>query len=41
MSEALAKALAEVPALADTLAREIADKLTPANAPRQRVAGEA
>lgn len=38
------KALAEVPALADTLARDIADKLVPANvnAPRQRaVAGEA
>ena len=36
------KALAEVPALAETLAREIADKIAPAAAPsRQRVAGEA
>jgi F-type H+-transporting ATPase subunit b len=38
------KALAEVPALAEGLAREIADKLTPGrapSAPRQRVAGEA
>lgn len=37
------KALAEVPALAETLAREIADKLAPAatTAPRQRVAGDA
>ena len=38
------KALAEVPALAEGLAREIADKLTPSRstpAPRQRVAGEA
>jgi F-type H+-transporting ATPase subunit b len=38
------KALADVPAMAETLAREIADKLTPANAaapPRQRAAGEA
>jgi F-type H+-transporting ATPase subunit b len=41
VNEARAKALAEVPALAQNLAREIADKLTPANAPRQRVAGEA
>lgn len=37
------KALSEVPAMADTLARQIADKLAPASAsaPRQRVAGEA
>jgi F0F1-type ATP synthase membrane subunit b/b' len=38
------KALAEVPGIASTLAREIADKIAPANAsttPRQRVAGEA
>jgi F-type H+-transporting ATPase subunit b len=38
------KALSEVPALAEGLAREIADKLTPGRsspAPRQRVAGEA
>ncbi|MGQ0532522.1 MAG: F0F1 ATP synthase subunit B family protein [Caulobacteraceae bacterium] len=37
------KALAEVPAIAETLARDIADKLTPAGepAPRQRVVGEA
>ena len=38
------KALAEVPALAEGLAREIADKLTPSRSPspaRQRVAGEA
>lgn len=41
VGEARAKALAEVPALAETLARDIADKLAPANAPRQRVAGEA
>jgi F-type H+-transporting ATPase subunit b len=37
------KALAEVPALAEGLAREIADKLAPPRAPstpRQRVAGE-
>lgn len=36
------KALAEVPGIADALAREIADKLVPtgASAPRQRVAGE-
>jgi F-type H+-transporting ATPase subunit b len=41
VNEARAKALAEVPALADTLARDIADKLLAANAPRQRAAGEA
>ena len=38
------KALGEVPAIAETLAREIVDKLTPPRtpaAPRQRVAGEA
>lgn len=36
------KALAEVPALAETLARDIADKIAPATAPaRQRVAGDA
>lgn len=37
------KALGEVPALADQLARDIADKIAPANAsaPRQRVAGDA
>lgn len=38
------KALGEVPALAEGLAREIADKIAPAgaaSAPRQRVAGEA
>lgn len=36
------KALGEVPALADQLAREIADKIAPVGAPaRQRVAGEA
>lgn len=38
------KALAEVPALAEGLARDIADKLAPSrspSAPRQRVAGEA
>jgi F-type H+-transporting ATPase subunit b len=38
------KAMGEVPALADALARDIADKIAPANAtaaPRQRVAGEA
>jgi F-type H+-transporting ATPase subunit b len=37
------KALAEVPAIAEALARDIADKLAPANAnaPRQRVVGEA
>jgi F-type H+-transporting ATPase subunit b len=37
------KALTEVPGLAETLAREIADKIAPAPtpAPRQRVAGEA
>lgn len=37
------QALAEVPAMAEALAREIADKLAPTNAsaPRQRVAGEA
>lgn len=38
------KALAEVPAIAEALARDIADKIAPAanaNAPRQRVAGEA
>jgi len=37
------KALAEVPAIAEALARDIADKFAPANtsAPRQRVAGEA
>jgi F-type H+-transporting ATPase subunit b len=38
------KALADVPALAETLARDIADKLAPKPAPaapRQRVAGEA
>lgn len=36
------KALAEVPGIAETLARDIADKLAPAgaSAPRQRVAGE-
>lgn len=36
-------ALAEVPGIAEALAREIADKIAPANAnaPRQRVAGEA
>jgi hypothetical protein len=37
VNEARAKALAEVPALADTLARDIAAKLTP----RQLVAGDA
>lgn len=43
VTEARTKALAEVPAMADALAREIADKLAPASAsaPRQRVAGEA
>jgi F-type H+-transporting ATPase subunit b len=38
------KALSEVPALAEGLAREIADKLTPSrssSSPRQRVAGDA
>ena len=37
------KALAEVPALADGLARDIADRIAPANstAPRARVMGEA
>ena len=37
------KALAEVPGIAEALAHEIADKIAPANAnaPRQRVAGEA
>ena len=37
------KALAEVPSIAEALARDIADKFAPANAsaPRQRVAGEA
>lgn len=38
------KALSEVPAVAEALARDIADKLTPPRtpaAPRQRVAGEA
>lgn len=37
------QALADVPAIAETLAREIADRIAPANvnAPRQRVAGEA
>lgn len=37
------KALAEVPGIADALARDIADKIAPAgaSAPRQRVAGEA
>jgi F-type H+-transporting ATPase subunit b len=36
------KALGEVPALADQLARDIADKIAPvSSAPRQRVAGEA
>jgi F-type H+-transporting ATPase subunit b len=37
------KALAEVPGIADALARDIADKIAPTNAsaPRQRVAGEA
>ena len=38
------KALVDVPALAETLARDIADKLAPKPAPaapRQRVAGEA
>jgi F-type H+-transporting ATPase subunit b len=36
------KALAEVPGIAEALARDIADKLAPAgaNAPRQRVVGE-
>jgi F-type H+-transporting ATPase subunit b len=36
------KALADVPAMAEALARDIADKLAPANtsAPRQRVVGE-
>lgn len=36
------KALADVPGIADALARDIADKLAPAgaSAPRQRVAGE-
>lgn len=36
------KALAEVPGIADALARDIADKIAPAGAPapRQRVAGE-
>jgi F-type H+-transporting ATPase subunit b len=36
------KALAEVPGIAEALARDIADKLAPVNAntPRQRVAGE-
>jgi F-type H+-transporting ATPase subunit b len=37
------KALAEVPAMAEALARDITDKLTPAitSTPRQRVVGEA
>jgi F-type H+-transporting ATPase subunit b len=37
------KALSEVPALAEQLAREIADKIAPANTatPRQRVVGDA
>jgi hypothetical protein len=37
-------AVAEVPGIAEALAREIADKIAPAgaaSAPRQRVAGEA
>lgn len=41
VNEARAKALAEIPAMAETLARDIADKLAPANTPRQRAAGEA
>ncbi|MGE0595671.1 MAG: ATP F0F1 synthase subunit B [Hyphomonadaceae bacterium] len=42
VNEARAKALAEVPALAEQLARDIADKIAPANIrARQTVAGDA
>lgn len=41
VNDARAKALAEVPALADTLARDIADKILDGDAPRKRAAGEA
>ncbi|MEZ6023248.1 MAG: hypothetical protein R3C16_07535 [Hyphomonadaceae bacterium] len=43
VDEARRKALSEVPALAEGLARDIADKIAPAGAaaPRQRVAGDA
>jgi F-type H+-transporting ATPase subunit b len=42
VSAARKRALAEVPALADQLARDIADKIAPVAAPaRQRVAGDA
>jgi len=44
VAEARAKALADVPGIAEALARDIADKLAPvagSPAPRQRVAGEA
>jgi F-type H+-transporting ATPase subunit b len=43
VSAAKQKALAEVPALADGLARDIADRIAPSaqSAPRARVAGEA
>jgi len=41
VNDARAKALADVPALAEALARDIADKIAPGGAPRQRAAGEA
>ncbi|MBC7768730.1 MAG: F0F1 ATP synthase subunit B' [Phycisphaerales bacterium] len=45
VAEARAKAMADVPAIAEALARDIADKLAPAaggtSAPRQRAVGEA